>query len=125
MRLATFALAFACLFAAGRPACAQRVNLDSIATADTSLRHETRLRDGSRLVGRVVAVSADSVRIQMQSGLISVARSQIAEVRQFSAENVHGGEYWAENPNPTRLLFRQLRTHSGAGKATTGTSGPS
>jgi hypothetical protein len=105
MRLATFALAFASLLAAGRPACAQRVKLDSIATADTSLRHETRLRDGSRLVGRVIAVSADSVRIQMQSGPIGVARSQVAEVRQFRAENVHGGEYWPENPNPTRLLF--------------------
>jgi hypothetical protein len=105
MRLSFFALAFAFLVAAGRPAWAQRVALDSIATADTSLRHEARLRDGSRLVGRVVAVSADSVRIQLRSGPVSVARGEIAEIRQFSAANFHDGEYWADNSNYTRLLF--------------------
>jgi len=105
MRLSFFALAFALLVGAGRPVWAQRVALDSIATADTSLRHEARLRDGSRLVGRVVAVTADSVRIQLRSGPVSVARGEIAEVRQFTAANFHDGEFWADNSNYTRLLF--------------------
>ncbi len=105
MPRAVWILQFAFLVAIGQVAGAQRVRLDSIATADTALRHETRLRDGSRLVGRIVAVTGDSVRIQLRSGPVTIARSEIVEVRQFGAANLHHGEYWAENPNPTRLLF--------------------
>ena len=105
MRLAPVAVALACLVVAVRPARAQRVALDSVAIADTSLRQEVRLRDGSRLVGRIVAVSADSVHLQLRSGLVTVARGEIVELRQITAANFHNGEYWADNSNPTRLLF--------------------
>jgi hypothetical protein len=103
MRHATLFLLFA--VAVGRPASAQRVTLETAATADTSRHHEVRLRDGSRLIGRIVAVTADSVRIELRSGPVTVGRGAVAEVRQFTAANLHGTEYWPENPNPTRLLF--------------------
>ncbi len=105
MRCPILAMTFTLLVAASRPASAQRVMLDSIATADTSLHHEVRTRDGSRFVGRVVSVSPDSIGMVLRSGPVTLARGQVREVRQFGAASLHNGEYWAENPNPTRLLF--------------------
>src|SRR5439155_12910438 len=47
------------LITAPGSAGAQKTSLDSLATADTALRHVVRLRDGSTLVGRVIAVTWD------------------------------------------------------------------
>lgn len=87
------------------PAQAQRVSLDSVSIADTSLRHVVRLRDGSTLVGRITAVSSDSVRLRLDQGEVNLARSGIAQVRQVPPTALRAGEYWFENPHPTRLLF--------------------
>ena len=93
---------FACL---GAPLQAQQVSLDSVSVADTSLRHVIRLRDGSTLIGRITAVNADSVRVRLDQGELGLARSGIAQVRQVPKTSLRNGEYWFENPHPTRLLF--------------------
>jgi hypothetical protein len=105
IRIALMAAASTLCLAAAQPAGAQRVPIDSIAVADTTLRHMLRLRDGSQLLGRIVSVTADSVRMQMPSGEVAVTRSAIADVRQFPASRLRDGKYWADNPNATRLLF--------------------
>jgi hypothetical protein len=88
------------------PVAAQRVTLETAAAADTSLRHAVRLRDGTLLIGRVQAVTADSVRIALLSGgMTSVARGAVVEVQQVSAARLRQGSYWFENPHTTRLLF--------------------
>src|SRR6185503_16800886 len=84
---------------------AQRISIDSVVTTDTLLRHEVVTRDGSRLVGRIIAVSRDSIRMQLSSNVVSVPRSDVREVSQFSASKLHKGEYWPENASATRLLF--------------------
>jgi hypothetical protein len=87
------------------PVHAQQVSLDSVALGDTSVRHVIRLRDGSTVIGRITSVTADSVRLRMAQGEVSLARSGIARVRQVPPTALRNGEYWFENPHPTRLLF--------------------
>jgi hypothetical protein len=95
-------VAFFCLAA---PLEAQRVSLDSVSVADTSLRHIIRLRDGSTLIGRITAVTPDSVRVRLEQGEVGLARSGIGQVRQVPRTSLRNGEYWFENPHSTRLLF--------------------
>lgn len=84
---------------------AQRVAIDSVSVADTSLRHAVRLNDGSTLIGRVVRVDADSVRISLAAGEVGVSRRAIVDIRQFPSSRIRNGSYWFENPHATRLLF--------------------
>ena len=93
---------FACL---GAPLQAQRVSLDSVTIADTSLRHVIRLRNGSTVIGRITAVTGDSVKVRLEQGELALLRSGIGEVRQVPATAFRNGQYWFENPHPTRLLF--------------------
>lgn len=87
------------------PALAQRLPIDSVSVADSSLRHSVRLRDGSTLVGRIISVTADSVRLRLDGGELSFARAAIVEVLQYPASRMRNGSYWFENPHATRLLF--------------------
>lgn len=87
------------------PLPAQRFSLDSVSVADTTLRHVITLRDGSTLFGRITAVTGDSVRMRLAQGEVGLARSGISQVRQVPATSIRNGEYWFENPHPTRLLF--------------------
>ena len=84
---------------------AQRVSLDSVSVGDTAVRHVVKLTDGSTLVGRITAISGDSVRLRLGQGEVSLARRGVAEVREFPATRMRNGQYWFENPHPTRLLF--------------------
>jgi hypothetical protein len=92
-------------FVLGAPLQAQQVSLDSVSVADTSLRHVIRLRDGSTLIGRITAVTTDSVRVRLEQGEVGLARSGIEQVRQVPRTSLRNGQYWFENPHPTRLLF--------------------
>lgn len=84
---------------------AQRISVDSVSLSDTTVLHVVKLRDGSTLAGRITAVTTDSVRIRLNQGDVSLARSGISEVRQVPAALMRNGQYWFENPHPTRLLF--------------------
>ncbi len=87
------------------PAQAQRVSLDSVSVADTSLRHVVKLRDGSTLVGRITFVTPDSIRLRLVQGEVVLARTGVAQVQQVPLASIHNGAYWFENPHATRLLF--------------------
>lgn len=87
------------------PAHAQRIALDSIAMGDSAVVHALYLLDGTRLVGRITAVTADSVRVVSVSATTMVARTAIREVRQYASDDLHNGELWPENPHVSRLIF--------------------
>jgi hypothetical protein len=93
------------LLLAGAPAAAQVVALDSVNTANPELRHLVRLRDGTTLVGRILGVTPDSVRVEIASGQLVVPRASVLNVRQIESARLRNGEYWFENPHSTRLLF--------------------
>ena len=87
------------------PSLAQRIPVDSVNVADTSVRHALRLRDGSTVIGKITLLTPDSVRVRMFQGEVSLARGAIVEVRQFPSARIRNGSYWFENPHATRLLF--------------------
>jgi hypothetical protein len=75
------------------------------------------LRDGSSLVGRVLEVTATSVRFLSAIGESSIPRDAIVAVRSAGATGMRRGEYWPEDPSRTRLFFaptgRMLRKGEG------------
>ena len=72
------------------------------------------LRDGSTLLGRVIAVTPTSVRFASAVGESVIPRASISAVRAVSGTALHDGEYWPEDPSRTRLFFaptgRMLRS---------------
>ena len=99
-----YVLACLCL-AIGTAAEAQRIPIDSVNLADTTHRHAVRLRDGTTLTGRIVALTPDSVRVRLSAGEMAVDRTAVVEVRLLDAGRFRDGKYWFENPHATRLLF--------------------
>ncbi len=63
------------------------------------------LRDGSSLVGRIVAVRGDTVDFEMSVGRVPILVGDIRELKETAVGTMHDGEYWSANPNATRLFF--------------------
>jgi hypothetical protein len=82
---------------------AQRPAADS--TRGPGPTHMLKTRDGSMLLGRLVAETPDTVRFETAGGLLVVPRTSVAELRRIDAGDVHDGEYWSPDPNGTRLFF--------------------
>ena len=72
---------------------------------DTTAHQVVRTRDGSTLVGRIVAEDSASVRIETTGGVLTIARSNIQSISTVRASEMHDGEYWFPDPNRTRLFF--------------------
>jgi len=72
---------------------------------DSLHTHVLRTRDGSTLIGRIVAEDADSIRFESNGALFALARSQIADLRAIEPGQFRSGEYWFPDPNRTRLFF--------------------
>lgn len=90
--------------ALGRPAAAgAQVTGTPAAAADTV--YEIRLRDGSVLVGRIVAEAGSTLTVQTQAGLtLTVQRDQVVSITERSGRVVNG-EVWPQDPHATRLFF--------------------
>ncbi|RMH79562.1 MAG: hypothetical protein D6681_19055, partial [Calditrichaeota bacterium] len=75
---------------------------------DTSAREnlvEIVLKDGSKLIGRVVEENDRVIRFQTTGGVeMTLPRDQIQVRRSVRGKSVRG-EFWPEDPNTTRLLF--------------------
>ena len=102
-------LAFAALLAAAtaspeveaqQPPPGQRLRLVDSATAQV-----IRLRDGSTLVGEIVALTADSLRFRTTLAELSLSRAAVRDYREVRRSALRAGEYWPASPNATRLLF--------------------
>lgn len=103
---------------AGGAAWAQGVAFEEIRVGDPAAVYTLQLRDGSALVGRIVAVTADSVRIEMQIATLDVPRSAIVEVRSSRTAAGPEGTRWPENPAGTRLLVGPTALPLSKGEAT-------
>lgn len=73
--------------------------------ADSSQVQVIRLRDGSSIVGRITEIGPDTVKFAAASGILSIARADIVELREVAKTAMRKGEVWPANPNATRLLF--------------------
>ena len=105
MHLKSFGFGLLICAIAALPLQGQRVSLDSVSVADTAVRHIVKLRDGSSLMGRILAVTPDSVRLRLAQGEVMVARSGVTQVQQVAPGSIRNGVYWFENPHATRLLL--------------------
>lgn len=106
LRVFSAAIAALVLFCATpRVTRAQRVSVDSLRVNDSTTVYRLLLSDGSKLVGHVTMVSADSVRIRSAASTTTVSRSAIREARAYPLAAMRNGELWPENPHATRLLF--------------------
>ena len=78
---------------------------DQLRVIDSTRIQVLTMRDGSSLIGRIVAVRADTVDFQTGIGRIPVAIRDIREIRESEVGTMHDGQYWFPNPNSTRLFF--------------------
>lgn len=76
-----------------------------IRVPDSTQVQVIKLRNGSSIVGRVTDAGADTVRFATSGGQLSLARSEILEVREVATSAMRHGEVWPANPNATRLFF--------------------
>lgn len=76
-----------------------------MAVPDSAHMQIVTLRDGSKIFGRIVTVSADSVAFQTESGSMQLAAGGIKEIKEIPTSDVRRGEYWFPNPNSSRLFF--------------------
>lgn len=73
--------------------------------ADAAVTHELRLKDGSRMFGRITAESDAEVVFETHAGVVvTTRRDQIASLRRVEGE-LRDGEFRPVDPNHTRLFF--------------------
>jgi len=103
----SLALALAAAIATSSPLIAQDTapTREQLRVVDSTKIQVLTMRDGSSLIGRIVAMRADTVDFQTGIGRVPVAIRDIREVRESEAGRMHEGEYWFNNPNSTRLFF--------------------
>lgn len=88
------------LFSAAAPIGAQAAD-----GAEPTVTHELRLKDGSRMFGRVRAESETDVVFETYSGVtVTMRREQIASLRPVEGQ-LRNGEFRPADPNDTRLFF--------------------
>jgi hypothetical protein len=64
-----------------------------------------RTSDGSTLIGRITATSADRIELETDLGTMSILNDRIAEIRRVPRTAIRNGRYWFPDPNPTRLYL--------------------
>jgi hypothetical protein len=85
---------------------------------DSTMTQILRTRDGSVLVGRIVALDSTSARVELRFGTVDVPLAELEEVQEVKrlVESLTG-DLWLPDPNTTRLLFaptgRQLKRGEG------------
>lgn len=88
--------------------------------ADTSEAPPTeriQLRDGSSIVGRVVAETDSTLTIERRSGQrLTLERNEVVSREQVSAQTKAAGDFVRADPNDTRLFFGPTARPLGAGE---------
>lgn len=88
-----------------RPIGAQNADARTIKLADSSMIQVIRLKNGSSIVGRIVEIRTDSIRVQSDVGQIVISQGSVRDVTTSPVSALHDGEYWYPNPNRSRLFF--------------------
>lgn len=119
MPLCIRGLALAALLATLAPVVAHAQDTAKVAQRDTATGDTVtvvRLRDGSVLFVRILAQDSTRLRVRTMGGTqIDVQRDQITSMSRTRGRYV-GNEFWAEDPNGTRLLFTSTGRALGKGE---------
>lgn len=98
--LATFVLVAPTL-QAQQPAPSRPV----LVVADSGVLQRLALRDGSDLLGQIIAVGDTSVQFRSTLGVITIRSDNILKVSTERGGSMKLGRYYFPNPNATRLVF--------------------
>lgn len=102
---------------AGTPARAAAQQDSSAARPKTpGITHVLKTREGSTLLGRLVADSGDTVRFETSLGMLAIPRANVADLKPVRANEVRDGQYWFPDPNRTRLFFAPTGRMLGSGE---------
>jgi len=86
-------------------ASCQSVQVDQLAP-DSSTVYRFELKEGALVIGRIIAVDADSIHVASGSfGRHDIARSDIARATRFNEGNNRFGKNWFAAPAPSRNLI--------------------
>lgn len=79
----------------------------SIASAqDTTKTYRIETVDGNVFIGELISETEDQVTIRTESaGDLTINRANISKITVIKNKSRREGEYWHENPQPTRYLF--------------------
>ena len=71
---------------------------------DSTLVQEVQLRDGTKLVGRIVAIDGDAITFRTLGGLqLEFQRRDAERVREIRGV-MHGDDFWPNDPSDSRLF---------------------
>lgn len=76
-----------------------------LVVADSGVQQRVQLRDGSELIGRIIAVNDSTVQFQSSLGVSTIRSSDILKLSSDRGGVVRNGQYYFPNPNATRLIF--------------------
>jgi hypothetical protein len=100
-----FSIAFSFILALGAAPSAGAQTNTARSNSDTAITHILRLRDGSMLVGRLLARDSTTLQFATSGGVLSIPATSVLEIRAVGAHDMHAGEYWFPDANRTRLFF--------------------
>ena len=67
---------------------------------------EVKMKDGSTVIGELIEDTSEKLVVKSSTmGEMVILKSNILEYRKLRSVKTVGGEYWHENPNPTRNLY--------------------
>lgn len=88
-----------------------------LVVADSGVQQRLQLRDGSELVGRIIAIGDSTVQFESSLGVSTIRSNDILKLSSERGGSVRNGQYYFPNPNATRLIFaptgRMLRRNEG------------
>jgi hypothetical protein len=81
------------------------VAADQLKLPEPGMMQRLVLSDGSQLVGKITEVRDNEVVFHTDSGDMTVQKSKVKSIEEFSQSALRDGEYWYPNPNQTRLFI--------------------
>lgn len=63
------------------------------------------LKDGTTLVGKIIAVTETSITFSSKIGESTIDIDRISDIKEDAEDSMKYGKYWFPNPNRTRLYF--------------------
>lgn len=87
-----------------------------LVVADSGVQQRVVMRDGSELIGRIVAIGDTTVQFQSGLGLMTLRSDDILRLTSERGGSMRDGQYYFPNPNATRLIFAPTGRMLGAGE---------
>ena len=84
--------------------------------ADSGTLQRVQLRDGSELIGRIIAIGDTTVQFQSSIGVTTIRKNDILKASAERGGQVRNGVYYFPNPNATRLVFAPTGRMLGQGE---------